>query len=992
MANLLPPAKINLVKFLPSSSALVPKSIEKSSEIISGNNLIVIHTRTIEVKKLLQTSLLLKKEENQKKRIKAEETESEKREKELETKPDAQEGGKYEFPSLPKLGFLDRIKRFFINILLGYVAVKLVPYVDKLPGIVGAIGTGIDFATDMFIGLFDGLSTFVQKGYEAYDFSRNLIKNFGGDSTLKLFDGFSDALGNIITGAIAAAFAFADMGGGDSKDTTGRGGKPGRPGRQPLYNNRGFRDNQGFTLQGERALNPSRGKSFANAHRDIMKRYFQRFGRDKFIQRFGEEGLEALPKGMSRSGIAKLGRRAFVGVLGKGGAKAVLGTVRPFLKRIPLPVIGALIDFGLSVALGEDPGRAAFKAIGAGLLGAVGAAAGSIVPIAGTFLGGLVGGALGDAAGGALYDVFFGKKKPSPQKVSKQAEGGPAPTTRGGKLVGSPTRRTPPKKTKRSIKVQPTKLKPGASVGGDKKIQTVFPEASSQEQGKTVNPLGYMKTSYDKFSATPGFGGLFAIVLKAQLGEKPTDLDYQNASEGLTGWMQRTFSTEIMRTGAAYAEGGLVDVGMFGDPGNMKDMIAKSIQNSVTPKVENAINELMKQLTLKEIDRDEDEEKKQPSPGVGGTAGQYTPEGIQGDIYKYLISKGMSDYQALGIMANIHRESGFRVDARQPDGPGIGLFQYSSAGRKDAFLKAVPDWEMNWKKQIDYALQEDAAPQYLKMKFSSAQEAADWWMKKWERPAEYIQNVKGPQIHSKYLASIEKYKTKKGYDLPTSADLSVGGKGYGAEGSKIAGELGRFIKSKLRQGSDFSQVHRHPEHPPYSLTSGHSRGSLHYQGRAIDIGSHAHEQGKILKVIAEFNKMKGLKPTQLLHAGNEPRGHSDHVHVAYAKGGRVKKPMKAIIGERGEEFIFDHDTTKGLDILAPGLLEQLNYAKTKPQLASILQSYAGYEDGSEEVVQVVVPEPQVVPMMMPIPMDSGMVSGVSGGSNDGSYDFLYQGH
>jgi hypothetical protein len=60
--------------------------------------------------------------------------------------------------------------------------------------------------------------------------------------------------------------------------------------------------------------------------------------------------------------------------VGRGGNRAILSSVRPFLKRIPLPVVGALIDFGLSVALGENPGRAAFRAIGAGLLGAVGAA------------------------------------------------------------------------------------------------------------------------------------------------------------------------------------------------------------------------------------------------------------------------------------------------------------------------------------------------------------------------------------------------------------------------------------------------------------------------------------------------------------------------------------------------------------------------------------------------------------------------------------------
>ena len=71
--------------------------------------------------------------------------------------------------------------------------------------------------------------------------------------------------------------------------------------------------------------------------------------------------------------------------------------------------------------------------------------------------------------------------------------------------------------------------------------------------------------------------------------------------------------------------------------------------------------------------------------------------------------------------------------------------------------------------------------------------------------------------------------------------------------------------------------------------------------------------------------------------------HYHHVHVALAKGGRITKPTYALIGEKGPEFVFDADTTRGLDRLAPQLLEKLNIAKTKPQLASILQSYASYD-------------------------------------------------
>jgi hypothetical protein len=74
--------------------------------------------------------------------------------------------------------------------------------------------------------------------------------------------------------------------------------------------------------------------------------------------------------------------------------KSILKFARPILKRIPF--VGALLDFALSVALGEDPGRAAFGAIGAGLLGAIG-----------TFLGGPLGTFIGGFAGDWLAENFM---------------------------------------------------------------------------------------------------------------------------------------------------------------------------------------------------------------------------------------------------------------------------------------------------------------------------------------------------------------------------------------------------------------------------------------------------------------------------------------------------------------------------------------------------------------------------------------------------------
>jgi hypothetical protein len=99
------------------------------------------------------------------------------------------------------------------------------------------------------------------------------------------------------------------------------------------------------------------------------------------------------------------------------GAKGILGFLRPIFKRIP--VFGALMDFALSLALGEPIGRAAAKAIGAGLGGALG----TLVPIPG--VGTVAGGILGDLAGGAIYDAIVGKgKKETNDETPKYALGG----------------------------------------------------------------------------------------------------------------------------------------------------------------------------------------------------------------------------------------------------------------------------------------------------------------------------------------------------------------------------------------------------------------------------------------------------------------------------------------------------------------------------------------------------------------------------------------
>lgn len=142
----------------------------------------------------------------------------------------------------------------------------------------------------------------------------------------------------------------------------------------------------------------------------------------------------------------------------------------------------------------------------------------------------------------------------------------------------------------------------------------------------------------------------------------------------------------------------------------------------------------------------------------GGISESSEGTATQQAIYNYLVNdKGLSKEHALGIMANIKAESGFRANAKSGDDGGAGgLFQWKKP-RSTSMAATVKDWEKNWKGQIDYALQEDAGPSYLNQSFKSAESAARWWMIKWERPRESLSRPGGPRDkeHNEWIKSFK---------------------------------------------------------------------------------------------------------------------------------------------------------------------------------------------------------------------------------------------
>lgn len=206
--------------------------------------------------------------------------------------------------------------------------------------------------------------------------------------------------------------------------------------------------------------------------------------------------------------------------------------------------------------------------------------------------------------------------------------------------------------------------------------------------------------------------------------------------------------------------------------------------------------------------------------------------------YSYLKQIGIDDTHALGILANIKGESGFRIDSKQPNGPGIGLFQYSSAGRKNAFLQNVPDWKTNWKAQINYAIGEDKGPEYLKTQFSSPEDAAEWWMNKWERPDSSVKGGRRTK-HNTFIKSFKPGSPKPAQNPPTSAKpkpaqtapavtTSVQDQFKGKPGG-AAGQITDVFGYSARRGRNHNGIDIAPAGPGYYVALKQS-GKIDYVG------------------------------------------------------------------------------------------------------------------------------------------------------------------
>jgi len=951
---------VNTQKFLPSSKggalAKVKKITVKSSSIVSLSekslqDIGVIRVKVIEVDSLLRGTLASEKKKLNEAKKQESSKRREKLEEKLETKPKA-EKGKITMPKFPKMGFLDWIKNFIGNIILGYFAVRLVDHLPKIIPIIKFLGKATDFILDIGGKLLNGLVTFVDWGYKAIDATRGMVGKTFGDDALKNFDKLASEFEKFINIAIIVGMASAD------------------------------------------------------------------FGMDRLGRRGAEKASKKGAGTLARRGAGRTLTRAGARLGGKGGAKLASKFGSKALKAVPLLGAGLAITEGIMrIKSGDYVG---------GLL-----SFGTAIPVAGwAFL------ALDIARefmGGKEFDknigrAFGGKPGVSDKQVQKRTPYFSGPSfmgvagggiTRGGKSQGGVKRSVSKgkggsKKYKRKVTTKKPRedsdIKPGSDIGGEEKLFGIFPKPKLPD---FMNPFNIIFNAGKNLGKSDYFGPILSITSKIILGQKPTQRDYENVGLGINLLISKGISDGKLKGGlaAAFAEGGFVDpkaLDAISEGGDVSNWISKAFKDATETNAQKTLREIQENLRLKKEGGGPagSPTEDQMPPGTGSLVGNTNAE----KVFNYLIGYGFTEQAAAGVIGNLMQESGVNPQSRQlGGGPGRGIMQWGtgpgSGGRWDALVAwAASSGKDPWKldTQVEWMMKEMRSYGTLnRLKgVTDVKKAVEIFEREMEKAGT-------PNYPRRYQFAADALTSfGKGRSGRMGGGMDRGGVG-GAVAEYITGDpntpFGRF--DRAGHGSP-SNYHDHiafrdratavraynffkskgiqvTEFQGFNPVGGHASGSYHYSGLAFDIpgaqwgGSGAigakdyAGSARVRKTLKEFLGGGGL--------------------VTMAKGGRVGGPTKALIGERGEEFVIDADTTQGLDSLAPGLVEKLNMAKSKPQIANILQSYASYESGSEQTVVVEDATPNMTFSGYESQSSGGGLPFFDDGEGDDPFDVLYQG-
>ncbi len=449
-----------------------------------------IRNSLLDIERLAKTILQQDQTAQTTRANKDQQKENEERETRLET---PQESRRFNLPRipLPGMSFLDRIKRFLFVTALGWLFSNLQDKLPQLTIIVQTIGNIYGVVEKVFGFILESVVSFIDRGYQVYDKLKESVKNLGGEGAQQIFDKFSSNLNQYINGILIGGLLLSSAMGG-FMSTFAKFKPPIKPKTPPPRPNAG----------------PPRPTT--SGRPGVPLKPAPTPG-GRMLQGTLQESAEQLGKGAGTKGVLKNLLRTVKGPLGR------------------LPILGALVEFGISWALGDPVGKAAFRGVGTLLLGAIGSFLGPL----GTFFGGWMGAELA----GLLYDYLFQNKKGKIGNPQQKYTGGVVikKYARGGEVFsGTEGRSITIRRKKRDVPPLP-EIAPGQDVGGKDRIQKLYPDTSRQllKLG-TPNPYYALTGAANDFRSAPyGLGALMSGAISVALGQKMGLSTVLNAAAGI---------------------------------------------------------------------------------------------------------------------------------------------------------------------------------------------------------------------------------------------------------------------------------------------------------------------------------------------------------------------------------------------------------------------------------------------------------------------------
>jgi len=283
-------------------------------------------------------------------------------------KPKKEGGGMPKF-KVPGAGLLSGIFGFITKFLYGIVIMKLIEFLPKLKGLLGAFkaaGKVFNFIISGAGFILDALTGFVDFGYKLVDGAERIVGKIFGEEGAKKFKTFMENLTNLVNAFLV------------------------------------------WKIIGKKIFT-SIVKNLKNAFK--LVRGFIRRGAQlvtKLFPQLGKVGSKLLTsgKGLVTKGLAKVGGFA-AKIFGKaaGVISPAFKGAKPFLSKFfgKIPIVGPLVVTIVSLLSGEPASQAIFKGLGAALGGALG----TFIPI--PILGTLIGETIGVFVGDLLYELLMGK-------------------------------------------------------------------------------------------------------------------------------------------------------------------------------------------------------------------------------------------------------------------------------------------------------------------------------------------------------------------------------------------------------------------------------------------------------------------------------------------------------------------------------------------------------------------------------------------------------